>query len=475
MATNAFAKLSFINAITKLQALSGKKEFHEVVMDFLKEDVLTKNDKGLKAFALCAARDEGDYDGEIRPFLLRTYDLPEETENAMDGSSAFTVPKAVHSTSALPAIVPRFRTYHQRKAISLADGGFISVAPVAVTILEAEKLYPNRKIGVILSIGLDSANDRSCYEAIDIARLTHPNLHFHRIVPTKALEGHGSLDHNLERFAELQAKTKKYIRESERQQLLLSVTLDKIFNGPSRRPSFGITNTPKFYSVSKATVNESNLRFSQAAFKVGLKETKYSNRDVQGGDMKALKDTFLIKSVTSKKKITFVGIPDISTDSESHDDEISKLEIETAAEKDGYVLDGSHMSPISRSIDASGNDESWQDDRSVSSFSINSANLNQSHQALVKMLQKRRNLLDNNGDDDAICKKIMKKIELINTRMEIENAIDGKVVKPRRSVFINDELPRNAVEYKYCMPFSKRFMGVRQEICILSHVFQRDC
>ena len=271
MASKAFSKLKILNIFTECEGLDIQNQFDNVVMDFLKEDVPTKNDDGLRAFALCVARKSHDLEGEITPFLLRTYDLPKEVEaEAMDGTSSFTVPKAIHSTSALPGIVRRFKTYYKKEAISLADGGFISNAPIAEAIMEAELLYPNRKLGVIMSIGLDSGDDRSCYQAIDIARINNPNIHFHRIVPEEALKGHLPTDSDLDKYAELTAKTQKFIRDSPREQLLLGMTLKKLLKGPNRRPN--IKHHSNFYEAPELKgilKKNKDLRASRAAMKCG--------------------------------------------------------------------------------------------------------------------------------------------------------------------------------------------------------------
>ncbi|GFH57090.1 hypothetical protein CTEN210_13566 [Chaetoceros tenuissimus] len=286
MAAKAFSKLKILNIFTECEGLDRQNQFDNVVMDFLKEDVPTKNDDGLKAFALCAARKINDPEGEMKPFLLRTYDLPKEVEaEAMDGTSSFTVPKAIHSTSALPGIVRRFKTYYKKEAISLADGGFISTAPIAEAIMEAELLYPSRKLGVVMAIGLDSGNDRSSYQAIDIARINNPNIHFHRIVPEEALQGHSPTDSDLDKYAELTAKTKKFIRDSPREQLLLGMTLKKLFEGPSRRPNLNDGSGVKRRSFYEAPAlkgilkKDKDLRASRAAMKVGLKDTTYVGDD----------------------------------------------------------------------------------------------------------------------------------------------------------------------------------------------------
>lgn len=150
-----------------------------VVMDFLqKDDIPTKKEDGLRAFALCSVRKINDLEDEITPLLLRI-DLPKEVEpEAIDGNSSFTVPKAIHSTSALQGIVRRFKTYDKKEALSLADGGFISNAPLAEAIMEAELLYPNRKLGVVMCIGLDSCDDRSCYQVSMLHKWEHSFLSY---------------------------------------------------------------------------------------------------------------------------------------------------------------------------------------------------------------------------------------------------------------------------------------------------------
>lgn len=317
MATKAFAKLSIVNIFKDCQGLDKENQFDNVVMDFLKEDILAKNEEGLKSFALCAARKTKDPEAKIMPFLLRTYDLHKDVkEKAMAGSSNFTVPKAIHSTSALPGIVRRFKTYHEKEPISLADGGFISVAPLAEAIMEAKILYPNRKIGVIVSIGLDSSNDRSCYQAIDIARINNPSIHFHRIIPEEALQGHEPTDSDLDKYAELTAKTKKFIRDSPREQLLLSMTLKKLFQGPSRRPiSPGVKRgsyyeAPKVQGILKQKID---LRASRAAVKVGLQGLKYGRHGDNGESITTtINSSFVTTTSSASRKSVFVTDAELS-------------------------------------------------------------------------------------------------------------------------------------------------------------------
>lgn len=175
--------------------------------------------------------------------------------------------------------------------------------------MEAKILYPNRKIGVVVSIGLDSSNDRSCYQAIDIARISNPSIHFHRIIPEEALQGHEPTDSDLDKFAELTAKTKKFIRDSPREQLLLSMTLKKLFQGPSRRPISGVKHggyyeAPKVQGILKQKID---LRASRAAVKVGLQGLKYGRHGDNGESITTtINSSFVTTTSSASRKSVFV-------------------------------------------------------------------------------------------------------------------------------------------------------------------------
>ncbi len=76
--------------------------------------------------------------------------------------------------------------------IEFMDGGiFCANDPTAIAIRKAQRLYPGRPLGVLimsLDLGTKQQEDELPCRAIDIARQHHPNLHFHRLIPTKVLD-----------------------------------------------------------------------------------------------------------------------------------------------------------------------------------------------------------------------------------------------------------------------------------------------
>lgn len=289
MGTLCMGRINWFDTIFKCDGLKERNQFNAVAKDFLGHDNPIKNDNGIRSVAVCAAREEGNFDGMIEPFLLRTYENP-ECSSTMGGTCHMSLPNAIHATSSLPMLAKRIRTHHDGKAITLADGAFITVAPVNIAILEAEKLYPNRTIGTIVSLGLgmlDLQTEISVYKAVDLARISHPNLHFHRINPIEALKGHQTFDSNLEKYARLEAKVKKWIREDHLEQVMVENTLQKLFDGTPCRRNKKKTSKKEIANTSTAKYKNSNrckeremLRQSMATT-VGLKDKKYIREEVK--------------------------------------------------------------------------------------------------------------------------------------------------------------------------------------------------
>lgn len=214
--------------LLKTQSVIDEENQHKrVIEDVLGEAPPLKNEKGIKAFAVCAKYDENDPEKNLSPFLLRTYESPNE-EDALDGTCDIDFPSACHATSSLPGVLDLIKLDYKDKKIVLADGCFVANCPVAIAIKEAQQLWPSRKIGVVLSIGVDRAVSLSAYKAIDMARIHSPNLTFHRILAFDALREHNGMRFNEEANALLESKTKNYLQNTQREKILLKNTFDAL-------------------------------------------------------------------------------------------------------------------------------------------------------------------------------------------------------------------------------------------------------
>ena len=96
--------------------------------------------------------------------------------------------EAMLATSAVPMQYKPIKMNIEGEQLDFVDGGLYYESPVAIAISEARRLCPNRPIGVIMSLGLSAKEDDYTRRAIDIARQSHPNLYFHRIIPHEIMD-----------------------------------------------------------------------------------------------------------------------------------------------------------------------------------------------------------------------------------------------------------------------------------------------
>jgi len=195
---------------------------------------LRNDEEGIKAVAVCSAHKENDR--SLFPFLLRTYELPHSTtrsQHPSEGTCNLDYASAMQATASVPGVVDRIRIQHNGEQISLSDGMFVNNTPVTLAIKEAEALWPDREIGTILSLGLDPSSMKavSMYRAIDVARIFHPSLHFHRLIATDEMRAHSVTDFEKEHTDILEKKVRDFLRNSKREQLLMQKTLDMFHGG----------------------------------------------------------------------------------------------------------------------------------------------------------------------------------------------------------------------------------------------------
>ena len=217
---------------------------------------------GIPACVLCATRN--DETGYIEPFVLRTYEYPSVKEgfsaeengtdqfqdnpavgnvdNAADdkGKPSFALVRsatggsvslidAMAATCAVPGVFDRVKINIGGKEKAFADGALFCNSPVAIAIDEARRLYPRRPLGVFLSIGMGTDEDRFTSRAIDIARLSNPGLHFQRIVPQEILKDFDFIETNPDKVAAMVEEVRQFMRHDVATNQSLAVTIEKLF------------------------------------------------------------------------------------------------------------------------------------------------------------------------------------------------------------------------------------------------------
>lgn len=210
----------------------------------------------IPAFALSAARHVGSK--VIKPFVLRTYKYPstaskKEEETLVESSSSISFAEAVAATSALPAVFKPIKICPKGKKIELADGGIFCESPVAIAISEAQRLYPNRPLGVIMSIGLDIREDERTCRSIDIARKYHPNLYYHRVIPHQILSKFNIVESNPDKVAAFEEDLRHFLHTDATTNSFLEATINKLFATTTIRPKgreLVTTRSKKVYDLS---------------------------------------------------------------------------------------------------------------------------------------------------------------------------------------------------------------------------------
>ena len=97
--------------------------------------------------------------------------------------------------------------------MSLVDGGLAANCPMESAIDEARRLFPNRRLGVVLSLGLDPTQTPHADRAIDVARLEDPRLEYLRIVPP-VVSQYSFLESDKNKLDEMEKQVKLYCTEN---------------------------------------------------------------------------------------------------------------------------------------------------------------------------------------------------------------------------------------------------------------------
>ena len=183
----------------------------------------TRKGRSRKAFALAAKWNEST--SSVEPFVMRTYDVSKE-DGALPGTHNIPICKAMAATSACPIAFARttFAALDENGNFQhkLCDGGLVSNSPVTIALREAKTIWPNRPIGTVLSLGLDSnkKEDDANQAAIDIVnafqskRNGGSQVNYARLV-TPASTKMQPAEVCRTKIDNLEAEARKYTRESE--------------------------------------------------------------------------------------------------------------------------------------------------------------------------------------------------------------------------------------------------------------------
>jgi predicted acylesterase/phospholipase RssA len=248
---NVFTRLSYLRLLMTGSAAKDTNDIRAASRHFYGEKWLSDvPDNGIRCFAVSACRNEEGTG--IDPFLLRTYEHPlddrghddhEHVENKTSddrnkrhhfaGTSDVKLWEATAATSAAPGAFDRVRVNINGKHKSLADGGIVSNCPVAIALKEAQSIWPDRPIGVVLSFGLDSKENDLNQDAIDAVRLNNPGLHYQRIFMPE-IEDYDFLETDPKKLLEIERKVKNHMH-TPLVRARLALMLDLLFDSPSRR------------------------------------------------------------------------------------------------------------------------------------------------------------------------------------------------------------------------------------------------
>jgi len=228
--------------ISKGSLLHEDKYILEILKKkFPNESLLNKN--GIPAFVVTARKVEQKEDDEVKaevePFILRSYEYPTGYEDKSDTSKDIHAPlaestssvllcEAMAATAAVPPLVDRVTVNCDGKQIKLCDGGVISNCPVLHAFDEANRLYPKRPIGVVLSLGFTNVLNEHISRAVDVMRMSSPNLHYQRIAPHEIMKSFKPVESDLTLIAIMESRVMDYMLSTPRVIHATDVTIERL-------------------------------------------------------------------------------------------------------------------------------------------------------------------------------------------------------------------------------------------------------
>ena len=207
-----------------------------IFKNYVGDTNLLMNLSAIPACALCSSQVVGDL--SIKPFIVRSYNYPQQHSKntskfsscdvtSIRSTSSISLANAAAGTTAVPGLLAPVKIKIDGEQISLADGAVFCNSPVAIALNEATKLYPNRPIGVVLSIGCYIDEETFANRAIEIAKKQYPSLHYHRIAPSQILDKYTAVEVDGKKIASMEEDVRQYMIEDELE--LLEETIGRLF------------------------------------------------------------------------------------------------------------------------------------------------------------------------------------------------------------------------------------------------------
>ena len=271
---NTFGSFNLMKLITSGTPVEKKRQPASILKKYNGMGGPLFNEEGLNAFSLVARENQidptSDSDLDSSPsfysaYLLRTYKLPSiynlrvNHESVIDynnanqkhkdrivafdksygkatrlppikGTSDIPTWKGIGATVALPVVCDPIEYSDENGKVNiLVDGAILFNCPLVVALEEARRMYPNRRFGVILSLGLNRNQDNFAQNAIDIAKKDSPDLHYQRISPP--LGKYSSFEKDESKLSKMENEVHNYVMNMK----ALDKTIHMLFESESRR------------------------------------------------------------------------------------------------------------------------------------------------------------------------------------------------------------------------------------------------
>lgn len=308
-----------IRLVTTGSLLHKDKQIIETIKKRYPEESLL-NLEGVPAFVVTAKKRKqniNDEEVEFEPFILRSYHHPDEIKTKShninnhhitlaDSTSSVSLCEAMAATSAVPPLVDRVNVNVNGDEIMLGDGALISNCPVVHALDEASRLYPNRPIGVILSIGFTKNENESVHRAVDVMRMSSPALHFQRITPYEIMEPFKCEEADLSKIAIMEAQVKEYMRENLQVVNSLHITIERLFasSQPRKVSNDIIQNTLKMHRdiLKSSSYERRQSRRQQSTRHIQDKNNETWHDNVDASASKTASGSAFVKNPTNVKK-----------------------------------------------------------------------------------------------------------------------------------------------------------------------------
>ena len=288
-------KVSLMRTIVRGKAIKKKNEITAIARDIFGDEAVGDGSRYTKAFAVCTARLDYKMDPESKtasvpyaPFIARNYEYACVTEACSissitplceHGSSDINIADAIGATAGVPGIARRVRINTTKGAVSLADGGMMCNCPIAIAIDEARRLFPNRPIGVILSLGLDENENHDAQRAADITRqLCYPNLTYQRIlIPQSSMVWIGET--NKQKVRAMQKEVEDWILKNEYQRIFTRQTIKRIYECSGQSQENNDETNIKICKCSDQSQEKKNDETTEKIYKRSDQSQEEKNHD----------------------------------------------------------------------------------------------------------------------------------------------------------------------------------------------------